>query len=193
MELSQVQDSESQTMSSTIPSFVRIADNESFEREYYIAHTNRKRFNVKAIFLIVAGFCCLVVPGIVLLAYFGFRRLKVSHGYACVTSKRVVYYEFNEHPEENYRLVRSVHVDDLTSISFRISRTMVSKSFYMVLWTTRRGMVVGAAGLLGRLNLFGDEQTLEPGPDALDFVRDMSGAIAARKFQLSGPGGSTMA
>ena len=66
---------------------------------------------------------------------------------------------------------------------FRTERTLFSKSFYMILWSSKKAVVVGAKGWLGMFNIFGSELQLEPGPDALEFIRDMSGAIAARKFE----------
>lgn len=166
----------------SISSFVRLDHGEVFDRDYYISHTNRKRFPAQAIASIAIGFCIYCFPGIILLLYFALRTLKISHGYACVTNKRVIYYEYNSHPEENYHAIRSLHLDDLTGMNFQIERTLISNSFHMILWSSKRAIVVGAKGMLGLFNVFGSQKTLEPGPDALEFIRDMSGAIAARKF-----------
>jgi hypothetical protein len=70
----------------------------------------------------------------------------------------------------------------LTGVTFQIERTWFSNSFHMILWSSKKAIVVGAKGMLGLFNMFGSEKSLEPGPDALEFVRDMSGAIASRKF-----------
>ena len=165
-----------------ISSFIRLDREEIFEREYYISHTNKKRFSAKAILVIAIGTLAFVVPGLLLFVYYSLRTLKISHGYATLTTKRIIYYEYNTHVEENYRCVRSLHLDDLTSMRFEIDRTLISNSFAMSLFSSKRAVHVGAVGMLGFFNLFGSETSLEPGPDALEFIVDMTGAVARRKF-----------
>lgn len=103
-----------------VSSFIRLGQNEVFERDYYITHTNKKRFPIQIILLILLpvvcfllanlfflstvadrssfillNFACFLLPGMVLILYFGLRQLRISHGYAAITSERVIYYEFN--------------------------------------------------------------------------------------------------
>jgi hypothetical protein len=165
-----------------VSSFVRFEEHESLERDYYIAHTSLKRFNSQAVLAIIMGFFVYIIPGIILLLYFALRRLKISHGYAAVTNRRVIYYEFNDHPEENYQHIRSLHLEDITGIQLRIDRSLLRKSFAMIVWTEKKAIQVGAMGFLGIFRFFGSTKTLEPGPDALQFVQDVSGHIAARRF-----------
>ena len=120
---------------SIIPSFVQFREGETFDREYYIAHTTLKRFPLGVIAVIVIGLIAFILPGLVLLAYFSFRTLRIGYGYATITNKRVIYYEFNEHPGVNYRHMRSLHVGEITGTQFRIDRRFWRKSFWMRLQT----------------------------------------------------------
>jgi hypothetical protein len=190
-----------------VSSFIRLGQNEVFDRDYYITHTNKRRFPIQVILLILlpfVGFFLVLyyslsavappdgvillglggflLPGAILLLYFGLRQLKISHGYAAITSERVIYYEFNEHPAENYQHVKTLHLKDITGVIFIIRRTLFTQSFSMVFWTEKKGISVGARGFLGFLRGCAGFTTLEPGPDALQFIQDMSGEIAARRF-----------
>ena len=165
-----------------ITSFVRLDQGETIEREYYITHTSKVRFGTRAITLIVAGLIFWIIPGVILIIYFALRQLKVSHGYAAVTPNRIIYYEYNDHPEESYQHIRSLHLEDITGVQLRTDRMWFSKSFQLVIWTEKKAMAVGAKGLKGWLRIFAGEDILEPGPDALQFVQDVSGMIVARRF-----------
>ena len=96
------------------------------------------------IVLIFLGLVFYLVPGIILLIYFGFRRLKISHGYAAITNERLVYYEFNEHPAENYQRVTTLHLGSITAIEFLVRRTFFTNSFQMTFFTEKAGLRVGA-------------------------------------------------
>ena len=171
-------------MSNQIASFVRLDSGEKINREYYITHSSKRRFSVGMILLVLVSLIPFVVPGLALFIYFAVRRLRISHGYACSTNKRVIYYEFNDHPEENYHSIDSVHLEDVTAMHFKITRTLMGKSFDMTLWTTKSGLTVGATSTTGILKYFIGQSGLEPGPEALEFVQDMSGEIAERKKAL---------
>lgn len=173
----------------SISSFVTFAQDEVFEREYFVAHTTMKRFPAGTIFIIIVGLFMLVVPGLILIAYHSLRRLKVSRGYAAVTNKRVLYYEYNDHPAVNYQHVRSLHVDQVTGMDFRVMRTFWMKSFYMILYTEQAGIQVGAKSYINLLKSLGSQKILEPGPESLEFIQVMSGRVSASKFSpVSGSG-----
>ena len=165
-----------------VSSFIRLSPDETFERDYYIAHTSLKRFPARVITLILLGLVLYIVPGIILLLYFAFKRLKISHGYAAITNERVIYYEFNEHPEENYQSVKTLHLRDITAAEFLIRRTVITRSFNMTFFTEKAGLAVGAKGFIGLFTMFGKTTVLEPGPDALQFMQEMTGTLAARRF-----------
>ena len=172
----------------SISSFVKFAQDEVFDREYFVAHTTLKRFPAGTIIMIVLGLI-LIVPGLILLAYHSLRRLKISRGYAAVTNKRVLYYEYNDHPAVNYQHVRSLHVDQVTGMDFRVQRTFWMKSFYMTLYTENAGIQVGARSYINLLKSLGSHQMLEPGPDSLEFIQVMSGRVSSSKFSpASGSG-----
>jgi len=173
----------------SISSFVSFQEGESIQREYYVAHTTLKRFGSRTILFILLGLSMLIVPGVILIIYFSVRRLKISYGHASITDKRVIYYEYNAHPHENYRYLSSLHLADITGLYFRIDQSLFKKSFVMSIYTEKKGMHVGAEGFLGFLRLFGKQNRLEPGPDAVKFVQEISGLIAGRKFGAAG--GST--
>jgi hypothetical protein len=198
---------------STLPklsSFVRLDASEAFDRDYYITHSSKRRFTLVRLVILAAialpclalgvslmtvrfegplpailGLAIIVIPFSLAFLYFLFRGLKISHGYAAITNRRILYYEFNNHPAENYQHVKSLHLDDVTGIDFLVERTWFSKSLYMVIYTSKKGLVVGAKSFLGWFNFFGSEKVLEPGPDALEFIQHMTGAIAARQLQLT--------
>ena len=167
----------------TVSSFVRLAQGEMFGDTYYIAHTSKNRFPVQAILVIILGLCSFVFPGIILVLYFAFRRQKISHGYACTTNKRIIYYQFNSHPEENYQAVHTLHLSDLTSVQFKIEQSILSKSFHMLAYSSKTGIQVGASGLSGIFSWFNSSTQMEPGPDAFEFIQVMSGEIAAKKIE----------
>jgi hypothetical protein len=172
----------------SISSFVKFAQDEAFEREYFIAHSTLKRFPAGVILMILGGLV-FIVPGLILLVYFSVRRLKISRGYAAVTNKRVLYYEYNDHPAVNYQHVRSLHVDQVTGMDFRVQRTFWKKSFYMVLYTEQAGIQVGARSYINLLKSLGSQHQLEPGPESLEFIQVMSGRVSASKFSpTSGSG-----
>lgn len=167
---------------STIPSFIQFREGENFDREFYIAHTTLKRFPLGVIMLILVGLAAYVVPGVILIVYFALRKKKISHGYAAITDKRVIYYEFNSHPAVNYQHMRSLHVEEITGMQFRIDHKFWRKSFWMRLQTDEVAMLVGARGYLSLLKGRGSTKILEPGPDSVEFIQVMSGEVAARKF-----------
>jgi len=164
-----------------IASFIRLEHGEAIGREFYVVHSSTKRFSVGAIVAIIFGCVLYLVPGIILAFYFRLRRIKVTHGYACITNKRIIYYEFNDHPQENFHSLNTVHLKDLSTIQFKIEQTLFAKSFDMKLSTSKAGLVVGAVGAKGIFKYLNNNVQLEPGPDALEFVQIMSGEIAARK------------
>jgi hypothetical protein len=196
-----------------LSSFVRFEDQETFERDYYLAHTNRRRFRWRSIvlLLLMLAFMLFLTAGLIfggfhwlplaiilatgliwliLVIYLSVRRLKISYGYAALTTRRLIYYEFNDHPEENYQHVVTAHLDDLTGVELRTSWSLFTRSFSMDVYTAQRAIRIGARGLVGLLNIFGKRTILEPGPDAVQFIQDMTGTIAARKHQLLAGGGS---
>jgi hypothetical protein len=126
--------------------------------------------------------------GLIILLYLCFRKLRISYGYATITNRRVVYYEFNEHVAENYHYVKSIYLADITALQFRIERTWFRKSFYMSVFTEFKALAVGGEKWLGLLSLFGKSDHLEPGPEALAFIQHVGGQIAA--YQLRPPSGS---
>ena len=168
-----------------LSSFVKLHEGESFERDYYITHTNKRRFTVSAIALILFGFTA-IIPGIILLIYFAVRPLKISHGFATLTNRRIIYYEYNTHSEQNYQCVKSVYLEDVTAVSAHIVRTLFRNSFVFAVYTESKGLAVGATGLVSIFNWFGNERTLEPGPEALEFIQLVTGRIADRRLSLTG-------
>jgi len=195
-----------------IPEFIRFESDEQFDRDYYITHTSKRRFPFPVLTLCgtLLGFPLLMtlviltrpgvrfgnampvlllsfIPGILTTLYFALRRLKITHGHAAVTNRRVIYYEYNDHPEENFHRVESLHLADITGVRFFIDQTWIRRTFVMVFWTERKGLAVGATGLRGFFSfLQGASKLLEPGPDALSFLQTMSGQIAARQHSPSG-------
>jgi hypothetical protein len=164
-----------------IPSFIQFDDGEVFERDFYVAHTSKKRFPVSAIMIILVGLSCYVVPGLILLVYFAVRRLRVTHAFAAVTNKRVVFYEYNDHPAVNTRAVRSLYIRDVTAITARVAKSPLKRSFVTALYTERKAIAMGAESWLSFLKALGKEDILEPGPEALEFIQVMMGQIAEHR------------
>ncbi len=189
---------------SHISSFVQMQGDERFDREFYITHSSLHRFSIRmivvfALWLIplavamlltfkepAQGLVVLLVvapPGVIAVLYFSLRKLRISYGYATVTNRRVLYYEFNAHPAENYHAVKSLYLSDITAMRFRLERGLLRRSFVMALYTESKALAVGAIGWMGWLKLLGRSNRLEPGPDALDFIQYLSGQIALGQFQ----------
>jgi hypothetical protein len=194
--------------SSRISSFIQFDPQESFEREFFITHTSLKRFRV-GIFAAILGWTVLsgfvlfilmmalifreptpaivifafLIPLVALIVYFSLRKLKISYGYATLTNKRIIYYEYNTHEAENYHFVKSLYLFDITAAQFKVERTLFRKSFLMALFTEFKALAVGGTSWLGIFKMFGKSQHLEPGPDALEFIQTMSGQIAHRQFE----------
>jgi hypothetical protein len=189
-----------------ISSFVQMQGDERFDREFYITHSSLHRYSIRMIvafvlwLLVVIFFvlmtmlndfpagpliCLLIVfiPGLIAVLYYCLRKLRISYGYATVTNRRVLYYEFNTHPAENYHAVKSLYLSDITAMRFRVERGFFKKSFVMALYTESKAMAVGAVGWLGWLKLFGRGDRLEPGPDAMTFIEYLSGQVALGQFQ----------
>lgn len=166
-----------------ISSFIQFDPREKFEREYFIAHTSMKRFRLPNILAILVGLLFFLIPGLILLVYFSFRKLKISYGYATITNKRILYYEYNPHEAENYHAVKSLYLADVTAAQFRVERTWLRKSFYMAMFAEFKALAVGGESWLGFLGILGKSGYLEPGPDALEFIQYVSGQVALRKFQ----------
>src|SRR5262249_36059895 len=114
---------------------------------------------------------------------FLFRKPRVSYGYATLTNKRIIYYEYNAHPAINYHYVKSLYLSDITAARFNVDRTFFRKSFLMALYTEFKALAVGGKGWQGIFKIFSKSEPLEPGPDALEFVQAMSGQIAHRQFE----------
>ena len=186
-----------------ISSFVQMQGSERFDREFFITHSSLHRFSFRMIlagcvWLMILGFAAsapdnvgerlvllliVATPGLIFVAYYSLRKLRVSYGYATVTNRRVLYYEFNAHPAENYHAVKSLYLSDITAMRFRVERGLLKRSFVMILYTESQAMSVGAIGWLGWLKLLGRSNRLEPGPEALEFIQHLSGHIAVGQFQ----------
>jgi hypothetical protein len=199
--------------SSHISSFIQFDPQETFEREFFVTHTSLKRFQVGNIVVIlvtllvlafpawlwwtIAGhegndsekavssvaFVLSLIPAAIVVLYYLLRKPRVSYGYATLTNKRIIYYEYNTHPAVNYHYVRSLYLPEITAASFSVDRTLFRKSFYMALYTEFEALKVGGKTWLGILRIFSRPLHLEPGPDALEFVQTMSGQIAHRQFE----------
>ncbi len=191
---------------SRISSFIQFDTHEQFEREYFITHTSMKRFSLRVILWLVAGFILFAVPALLvwqervanpwktlllllfalpellLVLLFSLRKLKISYGYATITNQRILYYEFNEHHAENYHYVKSLYLADITAMSFGVERTIFRKSFRMAVFTEHKALAVGAQSWTGWLKFRGSERHLEPGPEALEFIQHMAGQVVAHKF-----------
>ncbi len=195
---------------SRISSFIQFDPQETFDREYFISHTSLKRFRAGAIAAIVAPLIVLtlpvyiawsmqerdadkavgailtvifLIPSAVVFLYFLHRKPRISYGYATLTNKRIIYYEYNAHPAVNYHFVKSLYLSDITAAQFKVERTFFRKSFLMALYTEFKALAVGGKSWQGILKIFSKSQHLEPGPDALEFVQAMSGQIAHRQFE----------
>jgi hypothetical protein len=196
-----------------ISSFIQFDPQETFEREYFISHTSLKRFRAGAIAAILLVFVWFTIPAWIwwmntghggpeseqavasvvlvvsliptagLFLYFLLRKPRVSYGYATLTNKRIIYYEYNAHPAVNYHFVKSLYLSDITAAQFKVERTFFRKSFLMALYTEFKALAVGGKSWQGILKIFSKSQHLEPGPDALEFVQAMSGQIAHRQFE----------
>ncbi len=197
--------------SNRISSFIQFDPQETFEREYFVAHTSLRRFRAWSIAWIVSPLLILtlplyiawsladrdsdraigaivtvlsLIPSVVLFLYFLLRQPRVSYGYATLTNKRIIYYEYNPHPAVNYHFVKSLYLSDVTAAQFYVERTVFRKSFLMALYTEFKALGVGGSkGWRGFRKLFSKSEHLEPGPDALEFVQTMSGQIAHRQFE----------
>jgi hypothetical protein len=197
--------------SNRISSFIQFDPQETFEREYFVAHTSLKRFRAGIIAIILVPMVVLtlpvylassladrdsdraigtfltvisLLPSAALFLYFFFRKPRVSYGYATLTNKRIIYYEYNAHPAVNYHYVKSLYLSDITAAQFYVERTVFRKSFLMALYTEFKALAVGGSkGWRGIRKLFSKSEHLEPGPDALEFVQAMSGQIAHRQFE----------
>jgi hypothetical protein len=195
--------------SSRISSFIQFDPQETFEREYFISHTSLKRFRLGAIVAIMLPLvfptlpACIawslslhsdkpvwaiitalsLIPPIGLFLYFLRRKQRVSYGYATLTNKRLIYYEYNSHPAVNYHFVKTLYLSDITAAQFKVERTFFRKSFLMALYTEFKALAVGGKSWQGFLKIFSKSEHLEPGPDALEFVQIMSGQIAHRQFE----------
>jgi uncharacterized membrane protein YeaQ/YmgE (transglycosylase-associated protein family) len=191
-----------------ISSFVRMDPNERFEREYFIAHSTMKRFRLWQLNLIalvfflgfllgmvatevlrfrpregpMIGIVIGLVAAALMVAYLCLRKLKISYGYATVTDRRLLYYEYSDHEAVNYHFVKSLYLADITAVQFRIERSLFRKAFGMAAFTEFKALGIGAESKQGWLSIFNLEKRLEPGPDALEFIQQVSGEIAARKF-----------
>ncbi len=193
--------------SNRISSFIQFDPQESFEREYFIAHTSMRRFRLATIgsILLWTAVCSvllfvlimlvvredpnpfillvsLLVPLVSVTLYYSLRRLRIAYGYATLTNKRIVYYEYNAHEAVNYHYVKSLYLDDITAAQFYVERTLFRKSFLMALYTEFKALAVGGRSWQGFLKMFAKSEHLEPGPDAVEFVQAMSGQIAHRQF-----------
>jgi hypothetical protein len=193
-----------------ISSFIQFDPQETFEREYFVSHTSLKRFRAGTIAIILVPMVMLtlpiymasslsdrdsdraigtfltvisLLPSLGLFLYFMFRKPRVSYGYATLTNKRIIYYEYNAHPAVNYHYVKSLYLSDITAAQFKVERTFFRKSFLMALYTEFKALAVGGKSWQGFLKIFSKSQHLEPGPDALEFVQAMSGQIAHRQFE----------
>ena len=194
-----------------ISSFIQFDPQETFEREYFVAHTSLKRYRAAVIVAIVVPLVVLtlpiyiawsladrdsdkavgaaltvisLIPSAGLFLYFMLRKLRISYGYATLTNKRIIYYEYNVHPAVNYHFVKSLYLSDITAAQFYVERTVFRKSFLMALYTEFKALAVGGSkGWRGIRKLFSKSEHLEPGPDALEFVQAMSGQIAHRQFE----------
>ena len=196
--------------SNRISSFIQFDPQETFEREYLVSHTSLKRFSARAIVVILLVFVWLALPAWIwwmhagpegeqaaasvalvlslipsagVFLYFLLRKLRISYGYATLTNKRIIYYEYNSHPAVNYHFVKSLYLSDITAAQFKVERTFFRKSFLMALYTEFKALAVGGKGWQGIFKIFSKSEHLEPGPDALEFVQTMSGQIAHRQFE----------
>ena len=164
--------------------FLKFSEREQRGREYYVCRANFRRFTLANVLAILFGFLCMVVPGVILLLYFSLRKLKTSYGFATITSDRVIYYEYNEHPEVNYRAVRQANLKDISAVKLEIANWPWRQQFVFTVWTpSALALAVGAErGLLSFLS-FGNQ--LEPGPDADDFVQQLGTLIASKRSRFS--------
>lgn len=189
---------------SRISSFVQLDGAERFDREFFITHTTLRRFSIGMIVALlwwlgvvaalvwlpfeeeaprIIALLIVVLPGLIAILYFSLRSLRISYGYATVTNRRVLYYEFNNHPAENYHFVKSLYLSDITAVRFQIEQGLLRKSFAMTLFTESAALAVGATKRTGWLKWLSRANRLEPGPDALEFIQYLSGQIALGQFQ----------
>jgi hypothetical protein len=166
--------------------FLRFNEGEQKGREYYVCRAGFRRFTFGIFLAILVGFLFYVIPGVLLLLYYSFRQLKTTHGFATITSDRILYYEYNEHPTINYRSVRQVNIRDVSAIKLTISKWPWRNEFVLTAWTpSALGLAVGATR--GLLASFSSEGQLEPGPDADEFVQQLGSLVANKRSRFSTP------
>jgi hypothetical protein len=119
----------------------------------------------------------------VLALYFGLRQLKISYGYAALTDRRLIYYEYCDHEAVNYHFVKTLYLAEMTAAAFTIKRSFFSKSFAMAAYTDFKALVVGAEGNERWWKVFGRAKPLQPGPDALEFIQYVTGVIGVPRAQ----------
>ena len=172
-----------------IARFVRFAPGETQGREYHICSQDVRRWSFARVCGVVAGLLFYIVPGIILLLYFCFRRLKSTYGYAMVTGERLIYYEVNEHPTINFRFVRQVAIAEISGLRLSTEKALFRHEFAFAVWTRSAPALSVGARQVGLSWLRGGGG-LEPGPDADEFIAQLSSlaAMTPRSSGGSSPG-----
>lgn len=162
-----------------IGQFLRFGPDEECGREYLICQAGFRRWTFSNIVAVLVGLCFYIVPGVILLLYFAFRRLNITYGYGALTNDRLIYYEANDHPKQNFRAVREVALRDITAIKLLIGHSALNHQFVLTVWTAssltlavgaQRGIFTPASAVM-----------LEPGPDADAFMQHISALVAQRQ------------
>ncbi|MBI3272561.1 MAG: hypothetical protein HYZ53_26465 [Planctomycetes bacterium] len=171
---------------SDIARFVRVNADETLGREFHIFRGGHRRFPVAVCGAILIGLVPLVIPGLLLLAYFATRRLKTREGFTTVTKDRVILYEHCDHPEENFHGVQQVNIADISAIKLVVRHTLLRHEFALTIWTpSALSLAVGArGGLLSALT----EGELEPGPDADEFLQEVSSLVTGMRMKKDSAG-----
>ena len=162
-----------------ISRFVSMNREESAGKEYLISLSGHRRWTLMPLLLIVCTIMTVIVP-IVLLIYFALRKLKTVRGVAVITKDRVIYYEHCDHPTENFHNLRQMNIADIAAVKLYIKKSLMTHMFALTIWSPSTLVVALGAkgGFWGRI--FGGDK--EPGPDADEFVQDLSARVTRMRL-----------
>jgi hypothetical protein len=134
----------------------------------------------------------VLAPLAVVVLFFLLRHRPNSKGYLVLTNRRVVYYEYDEHPRENYRYVSEARLPEVTGIHLGTGRKLLTRYMYLIVTTKRYAPICvsavgGVSAVADLLRTDASPANCVPADDAIQCVQELGGRIRALQAAVTAP------
>jgi hypothetical protein len=131
-----------------------------------------------------------IAPPVLAFLFFLLRHRHNAFGYLALTNRRVLYYEYDAHPRQNYRYLAEARIQDITGIHLATGRSFLRRHMWIVVTTKRYAPIyVAASGGLGfaaeLLRTDASPSACIPADDAIQCVQELGGRIRAAQAGAS--------